>query len=60
MKIQKYKPGEDINPYKNKNKYHQSYWYKGLFFKGYWDNNKYIRYKEEYRVWGNKGIKYAI
>ena len=63
MKIHKYKPGKQLSSTKNKNKnnYRQAYWNDTkLFYKGYVKNKKLIGYREAYRDWMNKGIKYRI
>jgi predicted transglutaminase-like protease len=60
MKIQKYKPGEDTYPFTTKNKYNQSYFADKLIYKGYYNNGKDFGYKEDYRDWNNKGIKYIL
>ena len=63
MKIEKYKPGKRIYPSNNKNNnnYHQYYdWNGKLSYKGYVKNNNYQGYRECYRLWNDKGIKYIL
>jgi hypothetical protein len=62
MKIHKYKPGEHISSSDTKNNYYQAYFTGKLLYKGYVNKNNFIGYKEEYRVWRNKGVnlKYIL
>ena len=57
MKKVRYKVGKVIA---SKNNYYQFYFADKLIYKGYYNNGKDFGYKEDYRDWNNKGIKYIL